>query len=208
MNGEWDIDDLDSLTSSFRLTYAYFYWISRDPYLIDPTVKHGIQRNFWSGEFNRDRYADNLYHRIPPADRLRLASIHFASPGWIEILGDRSVMMLLGAAVTSWIVAADKAFELFRKIEDYFEQRKLKKIPHNLSLDEIDGAAIDEARSMCFEYGTSLGFSEDKIEGIIEIAGNPIAALRVLVAISTETRRVDQLQQAGKLSLPSQKRED
>lgn len=203
MDGEWDLDDLRSLTSAIRLSYAYFYWINQDAELIDSAVKSGIARYFWSGEYVGDRFAQTLYDRIPKGKRLKLASIHFASPGWIDLLGYLPVLLLLGGVANVWIRNFDRAFELFSKIESYFRDRKLRKFREEGSIKDVDGSFVDEARALCFQYGNFLGLPDDRIEAIINLAANPIAALALLVAISNEARRLYTLQEQGKIKLPS-----
>jgi hypothetical protein len=202
MDGEWDLDDLGDLVTSVRLSYAYFYWVFRDPQFVDQIVKGGISRNFWSGDYIGDRFAHTLYERIPPTDRLRLVSIHFASPGWLELAGAIPVVAALGWVTRIWITSADRAFDLFRKVDEYFRERKLQKQIKDGSIKDIDGAWVDEARQLCFEYGEFMGLDKERVEAMISLAGNPIAGLRLLVAISNEARRLYQLAEHGKIRLP------
>jgi hypothetical protein len=202
MDGEWDIDDLGALTSSLRLAYAYFYWITKQPIRVDPIIRSKIVRDLWSGESWGDRFAHTLYTRIKHEDRLRVGAIRFESPGFMEVVGLLGVMLLLARVVRAWIGAGSDVVELFKKVEDYFDRRKLRRIKPNVSLDDIDGQAVDEARALCFEYGRALGLHQAQIEQVIELAGNPISGLRLLVVISSEARRLHQLEQQGKIALP------
>lgn len=205
MDGEWDIDDLGSFTSSLRLAYAYFYWISKEPIRVDPIIRSRIVRDLWSGESWGDRFAHNLYLRINPKDRLRIAAIRFESPGFMEIAGVVVVMGLLARVVRAWISTGAEALSLLQKVEDYFDRRRLRKIKPTVNLDDFDGLVVDEARILCFEYGGFLGLSKPQIEQVIELAGNPISGLRLLVAISSEAKRLHQLEQQGKIGLPRTK---
>jgi hypothetical protein len=207
MDGEWDLDDLQSLTSSVRLSYAYFYWISQDPGAIDSAVRSGLARYFWTGERVGDRFAQTLYERIPEKRRLKLSSIHFASPGWIDLLGYLPVLMVLGYVARLWIRNFDQAFDLFKKVDQYFADRKLRDLRAKGSIEDIDGQFVDEARALCFKYGNHLGFSDDRVKAIIDLTDNPIAALRLLVAVSSEARRLHNLEQQGKIALPEVKSE-
>jgi hypothetical protein len=112
MDGEWDIDDLRSLTSSIRLSYAYFYWALQEPMFVTATVRGGMQRYFWTGEYIGDRFANTLYEQIPDKRRVKLVSIHYASPGWMELAGFLPVVYILSLVVRSWIATFDKALDL------------------------------------------------------------------------------------------------
>lgn len=202
MDGEWDLDDLRTLTASIRMGYSYFYWVFQEPTYVDSAVKSGIARYFWSGEHVPDRFAQTLYDHIPEKQRLKLVSIQFASPGWIELAASAPILIAFGWVAKIWIKNFDEAFELFKKVDGYFATRKLRDLRSKGSLKDIDGAFVDEARDLCFSYGGYLGLTEDQIEGVITLAGNPIAALRLLVAISSEARKLHDLEKQGKIKLP------
>ena len=46
MDGEWDLDDLARLSTSMKLTYAYFYWISVPIEHVPSRVRNQITRYF------------------------------------------------------------------------------------------------------------------------------------------------------------------
>lgn len=204
MGGEWDIDDLESLSAALRLSYAYFYWITVDPEVMEPRVRSMFSRYFWSGEYIGDRFAQDLYYHIPAEYRLRIASIHYSSPGWLEVLGAIGVIQALAFCARAWIHNAEKVFDLFTKINRYFEDRKLRRIEKLVSLDDIRPEFIDEARALCFEFGKVLGLDEKQAIQMIELTGNPISTLRLMVALSNESKRLIELQKAGKLKVPNQ----
>jgi hypothetical protein len=60
----------------------------------------------------------------------------------------------------------------------------------------------DEARSLCFAVGEKLGFDAISCDTLINIVGNPIAALKYLVAAGAEGRKLAKLQQERLLKLP------
>lgn len=202
MGGEWDIDDLGSLSGSLRLTYAYFYWLYQAPDSIEPRVRSMFARYFWSGEYIGDRFSQDLYYHIPTEHRLRLGSIHYSSPGWLELVGSLPVLVGLAFCARAWIGTADKALDLFTKIDKFFEERKLRKIAKSFNLTQISPQAIDEAHGLCFDFGAFLGFDNRQIESMIELTGNPISTLRLLVSLSKESRRMAELETRGKLKLP------
>lgn len=203
IQGDWDFGDLDALTSSFKLTYAYFYWLQQPIESIPSHLTTRITRYFWSGDYIGDKFAEDLYWHIPEHQRIRLKAIHYNSPGWIEIAACVPVLVALAFCVRAWIGTADKAVDLFAKIDKYFIDRKLRKIERKISLSEIGGDAIDEARVLCFELGKLLGFEKKNVELMIDLTGNPISTLRLMVTLGKEARRVADLQSKGKLKLPS-----
>ncbi|WP_291981394.1 hypothetical protein [Candidatus Accumulibacter sp. ACC005] len=203
MDGQWDIEDLTDLSHALRLSYSYFYWISDDSGLAPPRVQSMFARYFWSGEYIGERFAHNLYNEIPDDSRLQLVSIRYSSPGFIELAGLFGVILLLARCCKAWLEVAEKAGDLYGKVMKFFDERKLKRIPKKVDVDIVEPRDIDDARALCFEYGSFLGFTTNHIEYLIDLTGNPISALRLLVALSSEARRMISLEQQGKLKFPS-----
>jgi len=202
LGGTWEIDDLEELVESLRTSYAYFYWVMFDPDNVDAATRTLIVRHFWSQRWQLEQTASELYRRIPDASRLQLHSIHYASPGWIDVVGYVGAIAMMATCASKWIKAADEGFALFKKIRKYFDDRKLNPPPLKFNLDEMSVKDIDDARTLCFDYGKELGFSEKKIEQMIELTGNPISTLRLLTNLAVEARRMVKLDRAGKLKLP------
>ena len=75
-----------------------------------------------------------------------------------------------------------------------------------MSLADIDGATIDEARAMCFEVGKMLSMPDTQVENVIDITGTPISALRMLMTMAGAARKTGELASKGKLKLPATRR--
>lgn len=200
MDGEWDLDDLAKLSTSLKLTYAYFYWISVPPDHVPSHVKNQITRYFWSGDYVGEKFNEMLYESIPRQDRLRLQSIEYHSPGWIIVAGTLGALEFAGRVVKVWAESMGNVLDLLTKIEKFFEERKLRKIGNRVSLDYIEGVTLDEARMLCFALGALIGFSDDKVEHLIGLAGNPISVLRLFMALTREARRTADLQKLPRAS--------
>lgn len=208
LGGQWEIDDLEELVESLRTSYAYFYWAMLDPESVDEATKSLIVRHFWSQRWQLEQTASELYRRIPEPARLQLASIHYASPGWIELAGWVGAISMMALCAGRWVKVVDEGFALYKKIRSYFDSRKLNPPPPKFNLDEMAASDLDEARALCFEYGTELGFSKKKVEDIIRLTGNPISALRLMTNLAVEARRMVKLQSKGKLKLPKPSQEN
>lgn len=202
LGGQWEIDDLEELVESLRTSYAYFYWAMLDPDSVDEATKSLIVRHFWSQRWQLEQTAGELYRRIPAPARLQLASIHYASPGWIELAGWVGAISMMALCAGRWVKVVDEGFGLYKKIRAYFDSRKLNPPPPKFNLDEMAASDLDEARALCFEYGAELGFSKKKVEDIIRLTGNPISALRLMTNLAVEARRMVKLAAKGKLKLP------
>lgn len=209
MGGEWDIDDLESISASLRLSYGYFYWVTQDPEKMESAVRTRFERYFWSGERVGPEFAVELYGRIPAEERLRLVSIHYSSPGWLVVAGVAVATRLLAACVSAWAKAGQDVVDLFERIDRFFEERKLRKIPRRVDVGAtIQAKDLDDARKLCDELAPKLGFSQRDVDKLIDLTGNPISSLRLMVALSNESRRMLEMEEHGKLKLPRKSIED
>jgi hypothetical protein len=208
LGGKWEIDELEELIEALRTSYAYYYWVTLDPASVDATTKHLIVRHFWSQRWQLEQTASELSRRIPEQSRLRLASMHYSSPGWIELAGYVGAISAMALCAGKWIKVVDEGFTLYKKIKQYFDDRKLNPPPQKFNLDNMPPSDLDEARRLCFEYGKELGFPRKKIEDMIELTGNPISTLRLMTNLAVEARRLVKLQSAGKLQLPAPPKDD
>jgi len=144
-----------------------------------------------------------LYRRIPPAHRLQVDEIRYASPGFIELAGLFVAMVMMGKYADAWVGALGKAFDLYVRVEKYFADRKLSPAPKSLDLDRFSGTDIDEARRLCFAFGARLGYSGNELTSLIEITGSPISALRFLLSLADVGQDLAQLVATGKLKVPA-----
>lgn len=202
LGGDWDITDLENLVESIRISYSYFYWISVPPDHIEAATRTLIIRHFWSQKWQLSKTAEELYRRMPTEYRMKLVSIHYASPGWIELAGYIGAISLMAGCASRWVKALGEGFDLFTKIQKYFDDRKLSPPPDRLDLDNFSPKDIEEARHLCFELGGKLDLTKERVESMIELTGNPISTLRLMVNLSNEARRIVRLEEAGKLKLP------
>src|SRR5260370_7327794 len=60
----------------------------------------------------------------------------------------------------------------------------------------------DDARELVFDVGKQLGFDGASCNTLINVTGNPISALKYLVAAAVEARKLADLQRTGLLVLP------
>lgn len=201
VDGRWTLDDLDEFAESFRISYSYFYIVAEEPTRDDDRMRFIVQRYFWSGSYQGEQFANRIYAVVRGENEPFVKRFEYASPGLVEIGGSILVLGLLARVVRAWINAGDAAFKLYQNIDKYFENRKLTKIPKNFSLDRLTSADLDAARALSFELGQMLNLGQEQVERVINLAGNPISALKLLVQIVRECERLGRLDKAGKAKM-------
>jgi hypothetical protein len=113
------------------------------------------------------------------------------------------VLLLAARVARAWVATGSEFVTFWQKVERFFEKKKqLRRPPRTLRLDE-DIALSDEARKLVFEVGEKLGFDALSSDKLTEILGNPISALKYIVAAGNEGRKLATLEQQGLLQLPA-----
>jgi hypothetical protein len=121
----------------------------------------------------------------------------------MEIGGVLACVLMLAKVARAWIQTSGDLIDLWEKVDKFFAERKnLRKPRGKIVLDDEMAISSDEARSLCFAVGEKLGFDAISCDTLIGIVGNPIAALKYLVATGVEGKKLAKLQQEGLLKLP------
>lgn len=203
IEGYWDISDLLALAESLSESYGLFYPLIALDDAVRNRLHDQLRKVFWSGDIESRRIGAYLYRQIPSEESLKLRSFSYASPGAIEIAGVFGCILMLSQVARGWIKAGDEFINLWEKVDKFFEKRKhLKRPTKTIELGDDMVFSSDEARALCFTVAEKLGFDAISCDALITIIGNPISALKYLVAAGVEGRKLATLQQNGLLRLP------
>jgi hypothetical protein len=203
IDGEWDIDDLRSVSESLSESYGLFYPLVAEDEVVRERLQDSLRQTFWSGNVDTRYIGERLYRQIPHDDSLKLKSFHYSSPGHMEIVGYLAVLYLMARVALIWLRAGDGVLELWKKVDKFFETNKhLRRPKKTTELDDAMVISAEEARELVFEIGGKLGFTSGSCETLIATVGNPISTLKFLVVVGREGRKLAGLQQEGKLMLP------
>jgi hypothetical protein len=163
-----------------------------------------IQKRFWSGDVETRRFGKLLYQMVPDADALKLRSFSYASHGTLTLLGILPALWMAARVARAWLAAGNDLVVLWEKVDKFFEKRRrLRKPTKTVTLDAAMGRDVDEARELVFAVGERLGFDALSTDRIIDITGNPITALKYMVALANEARKLTELEKGGLLKLPA-----
>lgn len=203
VDGAWDIEDLRALAESLSETYGLFYPLVAQDDDVRKQMQDLVRKQFWSGEIDSSNFGRWLYRAIPVEESLKLKSFSYHSPGTMELSGVLVVLLLLSRVARSWIATGSAFIDLWAKVDKFFERRKsLRKPKKKFEVSEDLAQGSDEARTLVFEAGQILGFDGDSCEVLISATGNPISALKYLVAAAREARKLADLQRDGLIKLP------
>jgi hypothetical protein len=202
MDGRWDIEDLSSFADGLEEVYGYFCSVLIEDKELRRRVNDLVQREFWSGVFERSRVGERVYGMLPDAAGLKVKSIRYASPGAVELLGVLGVLLLMAKVVKSWTEAGSGLLDLYQKAEKFFADHPIFRKPgRNFNLTAVAGRDIDDARALMFDLGGMIGLDKAMCERVLDMSGNPISGLRFVVALALQARKISVLQDRGLLKL-------
>jgi hypothetical protein len=203
VDGAWDIADLRNLSESLSETYGLFYPLVVQDEDTRERLQEFVRKQFWSGDIETRHFGQRLYRNIPNDDGLKLKSFRYASPGLMELSGVLTVLLLLSRVARSWIATGGAGIDLWKKVDDFFAKRKqLRKPSKKFEMNDELADNSDDARALVFDVGKQLGFDGTSCNTLINVTGNPISALKYLVAAAVEARKLADLQKSGLLVLP------
>ncbi|WP_143749204.1 hypothetical protein [Mesorhizobium sp. WSM3882] len=158
VDGAWDIQDLFHLSESLTESYGYFLPLVAQEDDVRAQLHSIVQGQFWRGDIETRRFGLFLYRQIPKGEGLRIKSFHYSSPGTLVLVGVLSALLLAARVASKWVDSFEKLFDLYAKIDKYFQARKrLVKPSRKTEIDDQTGLDLDEARVLLFELADCLG---------------------------------------------------
>jgi hypothetical protein len=204
VDGEWDIEDLRHVSESLSETYGLFYPLVADDEVVRERLQDSLRHTFWSGDVDSRFIGQRLYRQIPSQEGLKLRSFQYSSQGAMTFVGVLGVLLVMARVSNAWLKVGDAFIKLWAKVDKFFAERPhLRRTRKNFELEDEIRISADEARILVFEVGGTLGFTPSSCDVLIATVGNPIAALKFLVAVGKEGRKLANLQKEGKLQLPA-----
>jgi hypothetical protein len=153
VDGQWDIEDLLSLSEALSETYGLFYPIICADDVIAPRLHDLLRKQFWSGDIDMRRFGRHVYHQIPKDESLKLKSFQYNSPGLIEISGVLPVLLMASLVTRSWIKTGEALINLWGKVDKFFAKRKQFRKPNRTTTVDAELAEGSNAAAPVFWTG-------------------------------------------------------
>ena len=198
VDGQWDIADLQQFSESLLEAYSFLYHVVGDGRTSLPLRDTKFVMFEFEPDFDIVPWGRFFYEEIPPEQRIKIKAFAYSSPGVIEIAAILGVVALVARVVRAWVRTGDSILELLGKIDKYREQRRRANLRREMTAQE-EAINLQQGRDFVFELGKSLGFTQESCNTLLEVAGGPLGALRLLVAVARQGQRLAELQQQGKL---------
>lgn len=201
-SSDWSLQDLYVFPHTYEQCYTFVYCLdtalpARDKEAIDSA----FARYPWKGGYSYVNFYQVLRTRIPPKARPQLASMHKASPGWIELALNlhvavevaKSVALISGSAVAC-AAAYKKAWTLLLSIRTEREKARNQQL-------QLRQSQIKAIRGTCEELAKCLGFKN--LNELHKRTNDPEVSLKLLAAHYRRMRTLHEYESKGKIELPT-----
>jgi hypothetical protein len=126
LEGEWTLDDLNSLPYNYSKAYAFVYTLNGKPRAISSSwIEHAYQSYPWEGGYSAVNFYHTLKAHIPPGHTPKVLSIQYSSPGWIELDLLLPVALSIRSFIATFIGSGQDGAQKFRAINKGLRDRRL-----------------------------------------------------------------------------------
>lgn len=100
LDAQWNLNDLYEFPHALNQSYAFYYCFSEsiDRYDI-ARIDKALKGYPWQGGYSVVNFYHVLENRVPKENRPQIASIHYASPGWLDIVANHEIMEVISQGV-------------------------------------------------------------------------------------------------------------
>lgn len=206
MNERWELEDLYSFPHAYSQTQSFIYCFDTD---IDPRnsqrIDIALEEYPWRGGYSYVNLYQVLHNQIPPHYRPEIASIQYASPGWIDILLNPDVALKVAESVGILLGAGVAAVEAYKKIDKARLEIARQRREQDREFAELTASEAKALNEMSEELAKNLGF--ESLKKLQQRTKNPEVTLKVLLAHYRRLRILGDYVESGKVALPEKLRE-
>ncbi len=198
IDGRWSLEDL----YTFSRTYEQVYFIL--PALLPGLDEWDNERIFrafqaypWRGGYSAVNFYNQLKYNTPREQRPSVASIQYASPGWIEI-GTVLIPLtyVLAHVVNRVTKTLNECNQTYSSIYREAQQRKLLSIEIERKRLELEREQLEFAIEACEKLSRMMDLPDPAT--IHTRTDNPLISLKILLSIYRRVRTLAIYQQRGK----------
>ena len=203
-SGDWTLHDLYVFPHTYEQCYTFIYCLDTElPARDKEAIDYAFMKYPWKGGYSYTNFYAILSRQVPLKERPRIASLHKASPGWIDLVLnlDAAVEVAKAIAVMSGSAAAaaaayKKAWTLLLSIRTEREKAKVQQL-------QLRQSQVKAIRGTCDELAKGLGFKS--LADLHKRTNDPEVSLKILAAHYRRMRTLLEFESKDKAVLPCDK---
>lgn len=207
MNERWELEDLYKFPHAYSQTHSFIYCFDTDLDDVDAErIDFALEGYPWQGGYSYVNIYKVLQSQIPFHHRPTIASIQYASPGWIDILLNPDVALQVAKSVGILLGAGVAAVEAIKRIDkarlDIARQRR----EQDREFAVLNAGEAKTLNEMSEEIAKHLGF--ESLKKLQQRTKNPEVTLKILMAHYRRLKILGDYVESGKVSLPKKLRDE
>jgi hypothetical protein len=206
INGDWSLTDLYIFPRTFEQTYYLFYSLlpGNDESDLE-RVKHTYSAFPWQGGYSAVNFYNQLRYVVPSEHRPELISIHYSSPGLLELGVVLGVAITIGRIIKSVALSINEINTTYTNIMKGMQDRKILRLEErrrSLNLSKEEREYVEQSLEAMARI---LGF--ENIKEINERTGDPYKSLKILLSLYRRVRTLADYEREGKAVFPTSRRD-
>ena len=192
LDGEWMLPELSEFLQTYNQVYSFLYSLQAPP--PDQNKLEKLQQAYIPlGNFTPHNALTDL---VPQQHLPKVASMHYASPGWIEL----ELFMPTALSIQTLIFNAIGSSKDLKTIHDEIsKEMQVRELSVNLAAKERE-LSEDEAlfiQKASHNLANLMGFNH--LEQLNEFTHNPLVTLKILLSFYSSINKLAQYQRTSKL---------
>lgn len=206
LDQQWSLADLYEFPRTYAQAYAFLYSVlSRgaeaaktwdmesedvdEPYVINP----------WVGGYDAVNFYKQLQSRVPRAHRPQVVSLHYGSPGWMDLGLLMAIAVAIRLSVASFVGAGRQLNSFYNEIYKGMRERQLMNISVKRQQLSLDREALEFIESSTLRLAELL---EVRQAADLHLrTKNPLASLRIMLSYYRRVRTLAEYSKRGKAKL-------
>ena len=199
LDGDWTLDDLYRFSSIYSQLYAFQYSFEQqtvpdDEWIRDPYVAHP-----WVGGYDAVNFYKQLANRVPHPHRPTLLSMHYASPGWIDIGVVISVVLGIRIALHALADDVERFNQVYSEVYKGMRERDLMNIRVKRKELELARDTRQFIKDCNGKLSGLLKFEHrQEIDGL---TSNPLTTLKILLSYCRRIKKLSKYETSGKIKI-------
>ena len=138
IEGRWDLKDLYLFPNALHQAYAFAYCLDS---VLGPDdadrVESALHTYPWGGGYSYVNIYNVLQAQVPRRDRPTVASIRYASPGWIDLLLNPDVAFKVAASVGALLTVPVATAKAYNQVHKVLTDINLRRRKHGLEKTQV-----------------------------------------------------------------------
>lgn len=197
IDGDWSLEDLYVFPRNYEQVYFMAYSLMPD---LDEETKEKFHHAYkvfpWQGGYSAVNFYNQLKYVIPKRERPAVASIRYASPGWLEISLLIGVAFSVERLVKSIASTISHANAVYDQVVKGMQERKILRLEAKRKKLEFDKQELEYIEYAAGRMANLLGASN--LEEIHQRTGHPYLSLKILMSLYRRVRTLADYQNKGK----------